>query len=346
MGTGAAGRRKRGILIAVMALLCVLLAVCALAVGRYSVPLPQVVRILADSFFPLEQSWTDQMANVVLNVRLPRILGAVLVGGALSLSGAVYQGVFQNPLVSPDLLGVSSGACVGASVAILLHLPSGGVQLLALVFGVVAVVLSVAVARIFRQVSSITFVLSGIIVSGLFSSLQGVCKYLADVYDELPAIIYWTMGSLSTVSKQDIASVAPPILIATAILLVIRWRVNLLSLGTGEARTLGVHVGRTRAVAVLCSTVLTACAVCISGTIGWIGLIIPHLGRLLVGPDNRYLLPVSLFTGAGFLVVVDTLARIATSSEIPLSIITGLIGTPLFILLVARQRRQGSALQE
>lgn len=278
------------------------------------------------------------MESVILAVRLPRLMGAMLVGSALSLSGAAYQSLFRNPLVSPDLLGISSGACVGAAFAILLELPASLVQLSALGTGLLTVFLTTLIPGLFRNRSSLMLVLSGVIMSGFMSALLGIAKYVADPENHLASIVYWTMGSFSNVRMKDVLLISPPILAAMAALLLLRWRVNLLSLGDAEAGSLGVNVRRSRGVTILCSTVLTACAVCLCGTIGWAGLIVPHLGRLIVGQDNRYLLPMSAVLGALFLVVVDTLARNLTGSEIPLSIITGVLGAPLFVWLLARQR--------
>ncbi|MDR1015242.1 MAG: iron ABC transporter permease [Coriobacteriales bacterium] len=337
-----ARHRSRVALLAALVGLAVLVCLFALGMGRFSIPVDKVFFILLDAATPLDlaQSWSDQMANVVLNVRLPRTLAALLVGSALSLSGAVYQGVFRNPLVSPDLLGVTSGACVGASLAILAHLGGLGVQLCALASGGLAVCCSIGISRLFRQSSNITLVLSGIVVAALFNSVLSLCQYVANVYDELPAIIFWTLGSMANMELVDVGSVAPVVLVVTVLLLVERWRINLLSLEEGEAQTLGVNVRRLRALTIVCATVLTASAVSICGSIGWVGLIIPHLGRLLTGSDNRWLMPVSCLLGGIFLVLVDTLARNLTASEIPLSIITGIVGAGLFVLIVVKRRMQ------
>ncbi len=312
-----------------------------LGLGRFEVPVISAAGILLKSVFHLalpDVTWTDQMQSVIMDVRLPRLFGAVLVGCALSLSGATYQGLFKNPLVSPDILGVSSGACVGASVMILLNRGSMETQLAALAMGLFTVVLTTLIPKLFKRHSNFMLVLAGIIVAGFMGSIQGIIKYVADPESQLASIVYWTMGSLSSVKPNDIFLVLPGMLTAMVILLLMRWKINLLSLGENEAKLLGVDVRKVRGLAILCSTVLTACAVCLCGTIGWVGLIIPHLGRLLVGQDNRYLLPASAALGAVFMVIVDTVARNLTGSEIPLSIITGLMGAPLFLWLLARQR--------
>lgn len=330
------GSRNRLIWTFVLAL--AVTAIVCLGLGRFSVPFLQSLRILVNAFTPwrLETTWSDRMESVILAVRLPRLMGAMLVGSALSLSGAAYQSLFRNPLVSPDLLGISSGACVGAAFAILLELPAPLVQLSALGTGLLTVFLTTLIPGLFRNRSSLMLVLSGVIMSGFMSALLGIAKYVADPENHLAS--YWTMGSFSNVRMKDVLLISPPILAAMVALLLLRWRVNLLSLGDAEAGSLGVNVRRARGVTILCSTVLTACAVCLCGTIGWAGLIVPHLGRLIVGQDNRYLLPMSAVLGALFLVVVDTLARNLTGSEIPLSIITGVLGAPLFVWLLARQR--------
>ncbi len=312
----------------------------SLSIGRFHVPLIQVVKILIAHVFPvgMEITWSEQMENVVINIRLPRLVGASLVGGALALSGATYQGLFKNPLVSPDLLGVSNGACVGAAVAILLGFSSLMIQGFALLTGLLAVLISTSIPKFFKNDSSLMLVLGGVIVSGFMSSLLGITKYVADPDNQLAAIVYWTMGSFATTSMVDVMMVMPAILSMMVILMLIRWRINLLSLGDKEARSLGVNIRKTRGLAILCATILTACAVCLCGTIGWVGLIIPHFGRLIIGHDNRYLLPLSTIIGAVFMIAVDTLARNLTGSEIPLSIITGLLGAPLFVWLLAKQK--------
>jgi len=321
-------------------LLIVLTVVCgviALGVGRFYVAPSDVLRVIV-GFLGAQPDVAANVQNIIENIRIPRIIAAILVGAALSISGAAYQGVFRNQLVSPDLLGVSAGACVGAAVAIMFDLSLFWVQALAFVSGLAAVGMTLSIPRLMGRSSTLMLVLSGVIMSGFMSALLGIAKYVADPENHLASIVYWTMGSFSNVRMKDVLLISPPILAAMAVLLLLRWRVNLLSLGDAEAGSLGVNVRRARGVTILCSTVLTACAVCLCGTIGWAGLIVPHLGRLIVGQDNRYLLPMSAVLGALFLVVVDTLARNLTGSEIPLSIITGVLGAPLFVWLLARQR--------
>ena len=316
----------------------------ALCTGRYAIRVRDAVLVLYSGarkllgLSEIAQSWDPMAENVIYTLRLPRVAAAILVGGALALSGASYQGVFKNPLVSPDLLGVSTGACVGAAIAILLHLNAAGIQTMAFLFGILTVALTVLIPRLMKNDSITMLVLSGVIVGGIMSSVMGVIKYLADPETELADITYWQMGSFAKVTKADVLTIALPILAAGALLIAIRWQINLLSLGEREAKTLGIRIGLTRNVIILCSTLLTACSVCLCGTIGWVGLVVPHLSRMLVGPDNIKSIPVSCVLGSIFMLLIDTLARGATTLEIPLSILTGLIGAPFYLYILVKQR--------
>ena len=326
------------VLITLLVVLLVVVFFIALCAGRYSIRVTEVVRILASSVFDVTQTWDDKAYGVIFTLRLPRTIGAVLVGAALSLAGAAYQGVFKNPLVSPDLLGVSSGACVGAAIAILLGMNSLGVQALAFAVGIGAVTLTMLIPRLFRSSSMMMLVLSGVIVRGMMDSVVGVIKYIADPEKQLADITYWTLGSLVKVLSSDLFAIAQVIAAGCLMILLLSWRINILSLGEQEARALGVHVGFVRGVVIICSTLLTASAVCVCGTIGWVGLVIPHLSRITVGQDNTKSIPVSLLMGAIFMVAIDTLARVLTSLELPLSILTGIIGAPFYFMVLAGQR--------
>ena len=326
------------VLITLLVVLLVVVFFIALCAGRYSIRVTEVVRILASSVFDVTQTWDDKAYGVIFTLRLPRTIGAVLVGAALSLAGAAYQGVFKNPLVSPDLLGVSSGACVGAAIAVLLGMNSLGVQALAFAVGIGAVTLTMLIPRLFRSSSMMMLVLSGVIVRGMMDSVVGVIKYIADPETQLADITYWTLGSLVKVLSSDLFAIAPVIAAGCLMVLLLSWRINILSLGEQEARALGVHVGFVRGVVIICSTLLTASAVCVCGTIGWVGLVIPHLSRITVGQDNTKSIPVSLLMGAIFMVAIDTLARVLTSLELPLSILTGIIGAPFYFMVLAGQR--------
>ena len=294
--------------------------------GRYGVPLGEVVKILLSRVFSIEQTWTDNMAIAVWNVRLPRILLACLVGCGLSAAGTAYQTVFQNPMAAPDILGASSGACFGAALAIL----TGQSTVMVTVFAFLASLLSVAlvylVGRRTRGSRVVSLLLAGIMVGSLFSACTSYIKLVADPTNQLPQITYWLMGSLSGVCMA--AGLTP--------LLLLRWRMNLLTLSPDEARAMGVHTDRLRLAVILCATVLTASAVSVSGMIGWVGLVIPHLSRRLVGNDCRRLLPMACLFGAAFLLLVDDLARTLAATEIPIGILTAFVGAPFFIYLMVK----------
>lgn len=341
-GPGAAAgekvaRRPLAAVLAALAAVVVVLALAALCLGAYDVPLSQVTGILAGQLTGAEPTWTKMAENVVMQVRVPRVLAAMAVGAALAVAGCAYQGTFRNPLVSPDLLGVSSGACIGAALAILGGLGAFGVQLCAFAGGIAAVACTVSIPRLLKRDSTVTLVLAGVIVSGFCGSIMGIIKYVADPETELPEIVYWQMGSLAKVTNESLACVAPVILIAMAVLLALRWRVNLLSLGDHEAKALGINLTFERGIVIVFATLLTAGATCLAGTVGWVGLVMPHLARFAVGPNASRALPVACVMAAGFMVAVDTVARVS-GVEIPLGILTGLIGTPFFIVLLAKQK--------
>ena len=326
------------------ALLSVLLLagiVCAVCVGKYQVTPLESLEILFQQLLGLPNTFPKMTVNVVMELRVPRVFASVLVGAALSLSGAAYQGVFGNPLISPDFLGVSGGACIGAALAILWALPSGFIQLCAFAGGVAAVAMAVALPAALGNRSNIMLVLSGVIVGSAMSSILGFLKYTADPETELAAITYWTMGGFTYISLGDLLPTLPFLLLPAAGLLLLSWRIDVLSLGEEEARALGVNVRLVRGLVILCSTLLTASSVCIAGTVGWVGLVIPHLGRMLVGPSHTRLLPISALLGGLFLLAADTLTRTIGAAEMPISILTGLAGAPFYAWLLWRQRRRG-----
>ena len=305
-------------------------------VGRYGVPLGQVVRILLSGVLPLEQTWTDNMAIAVLNVRLPRILLACLVGCGLSAAGTGYQTVFQNPMAAPDILGASSGACFGAALAIL----TGQGAVMITVFAFLASLLSVALVYLVgnhtRGNRVVNLLLAGIMVGSLLSACTSYIKLVADPTNQLPQITYWLMGSLSGTRMGTVRFAAVCMAVGLVPLLLLRWRMNLLTLSPDEARAMGVHTDRLRLAVILSSTVLTAAAVSVSGMIGWVGLVIPHLSRRIVGSDCRRLMPMACLFGAAFLLLVDNMARCLTATEIPIGILTAFVGAPFFIYLMVR----------
>ena len=304
--------------------------------GRYGVPLGQVVRILLSGVLPLEQTWTGNMAIAVLNVRLPRILLACLVGCGLSAAGTGYQTVFQNPMAAPDILGASSGACFGAALAIM----TGQSAVMITVFAFLASLLSVALVYLVgnhtRGNRVVNLLLAGIMVGSLFSACTSYIKLVADPTNQLPQITYWLMGSLSGTRMGTVRFAAVCMAVGLMPLLLLRWRMNLLTLSPDEARAMGVHTDRLRLAVILSSTVLTAAAVSVSGMIGWVGLVIPHLSRRIVGSDCRRLMPMSCLFGAAFLLLVDNMARCLTATEIPIGILTAFVGAPFFIYLMVR----------
>lgn len=331
--------RKKGLVNLVLFLVLLFLIMVCLCVGKYSISAGDCLKILFGKIFRIEQSWSGMDENMLLGVRLPRTMAAVIVGASLALSGAVYQGIFRNPLVSPDFLGVSSGACVGAAAAILMSMPPGLVQTCAFLGGLAAVFLTVFIPRLMRSDSNIMLVLAGIIVGGAMSSILGFIKYIADPETQLAAITYWQLGSFAYVDNAAVLGILPLSLTAAAVLLLMSWWINVLSLGEQEAKSLGADVRLLRGICIVCSTVLTAGAVCVSGTIGWVGLVVPHFGRMTAGSDNRILLPACCFIGGIFMLLVDTVTRIIGPAEMPVSILTGLIGAPFFAWLLYRQRR-------
>jgi len=329
--------RQRTIVL-VLALAALGIGVASLFLGRYPLEPGTLVRVLVSRVASVERTWTDNAETVVLNIRLPRVILAMFVGGSLAISGAAFQGMFQNPLVSPDILGVTAGGGFGAALAILLGGNTLAVQLSALCFGMAAVALTYLIARIYHTTPTLMLVLAGIVVGSIFSALLSLVKYVADPNQKLPAIVFWLMGSLSAVSTGEAVSTVPPMAAGIAALLAVRWRINVLSLGDEEARALGVRVEALKAIIIVACTLVTATAVSICGIIGWVGLVIPHVGRLLVGPNHRWLLPASLFLGAGYLTLIDDLSRTITSAEVPLGILTALIGAPFFAVMLRRAR--------
>ena len=314
------------------------LAVASLCIGRYSVDIQTTLAILTSPFTHADASWTVNDYNVIMNIRLPRVLAAFLVGAALALSGASYQGVFQNPLVSPDILGVSYGACVGAALSILLYMNTWQTQIFAFIGGLITVFITVSIPKLMHRHTNVMMVLSGIIVGGFMSSILGLMKYVADPDTQLAEITYWQLGSIAKVNFDTLLYTAPVMIIAAIVLVAMRWRLNLISLGEEEARSLGVDLKRERGVIIVAATVLTASAVSVAGTIGWVGLIIPHVTRRIVGSDNKRLIPTVILVAAAFMLLVDLFARNISGYEIPLGILTGLVGAPIFGYILVKQR--------
>lgn len=322
-----------------LALLVLLITVAAVA-GKFPIAPGDVAAAVWAKLTGTGPALPSNIDAIVFRIRGPRILAAILVGASLAASGAAYQGLFRNPLVSPDILGVSSGAALGAVIGIFLSLPVLAIQGLSFMFGLAAVAAVYGIGVSVRGHDPVlVLVLGGIVIGTLLGSCIALLKYFADPYNQLPAITFWLLGSLAATTPGDASSIVPPVLLGLLPLYLLRWRMNLMSLGDEEAQALGVNTHRLRLTIVAAATLMTSAAVSISGIIGWIGLLIPHFARLLVGPDFGRLLPASMILGAGFLLGVDTLARTAAPIEIPLGVLTAFLGTPLFLWLLFHVRR-------
>jgi len=317
--------------------------VVAFTIGRYPVSLAELLDVLWSRALGRAPSAPAAVENVVLLVRGPRVMAALLVGSALAVAGAAFQGLFRNPLVSPDILGASSGAALGAVIGIFFSLGIFGIELLAFVGGLAAVAAVYMIGSMLRSRDPIlVLVLAGVVIGALLGAGVGLVKYLADPYNQLPAMTFWLLGSLAATSVSDLLPLLGPVAIGTIVLVALRWRMNVMSLPDEEARALGVSTGPLRIAIVAAATLVTSASVATSGIIGWIGLVVPHLARALVGPDFPRLLPASALLGGGFLLLIDTLARTAAPVEIPLGILTAVIGTPFFIWLLADMQRSWS----
>ena len=331
---------RENLVIAAMAVLVVVLAGVSLLLGRFPISPAEALAMLANQVAPdlIEPTWTNQQASIFFNVRLPRIVLALLIGCCLASAGAAFQGTFQNPLVSPDLLGASQGAALGAAIAILMGLSSIQISMWAFVFSLITVGLVVFISMHARGNPITVVILAGVMVSSLFSAGVSYTKLVADPNDTLPAITYWLMGSLTGAKFADIKLVIVPMVIGLVTLLALRWRINILTMGDDEASTMGVDARRIRLVVVIAATLVTAASVAVSGMIGWVGLVIPHLCRFIVGCDYRKLMPASMLMGASFLLVVDNISRLATTAEIPIGILTAFVGAPFFLYLITRKK--------
>jgi len=324
--------------IALLLMLLIALFFISFLMGRYPISPYEVILAICSKITGLDFGLSQSVETIIFQIRMPRILAAILVGASLSIAGASFQGLFKNPLVSPDKLGVSSGAGFGAALAILL---SGGyffIQASAFSFGLLAVAVCYLLSKTFKGTSMLTLVLCGIAIGSFFSALLSIAKYVADPYGQLPTIVFWLMGSLASITLQQVVMVSIPMIIGMTILILIRWRINVVSMGDAEALTMGIDVKKMQAIIIICCTLITAAAVSVSGIIGWIGLVIPHIARMILGPDHKVLLPASTILGAFFLLLIDNIARTMTTIEIPLGILTALIGAPFFIYLLKKSK--------
>jgi iron complex transport system permease protein len=321
-------------LIALIVLIAALLL--AITLGRYPISIADLFALLSAKLTGRPPDVSAAVSSVIWQVRGPRVLAAALIGSALAVSGTAFQGLFRNPLVSPDLLGASSGAALGAVLGIYLSLGIFAIEAFAFAGGLVAVA---AVYLIGSATSSrdpvLVLVLTGVVIGALLGAGVGLVKYVADPYNQLPAMTFWLLGSLAAITDHDLLPLFGPIALGTSVLVILRWRMNVMSLPDEEARALGLPTGSLRIVIIAAATLVTSASVAAAGIIGWVGLVVPHIARTLVGPDFSRLIPAAALLGGGFLLLIDTVARTATPIEIPLGILTALIGTPFFIWLLA-----------
>ncbi len=330
---------RKGWKLTFILLLPLIIFIISIMLGRYNIGPFDVIRILFSTGLGEGLPDIPNIAQqLILRIRLPRILAALLVGASFGATGTAFQAIFKNPLVDSNILGVTSGAGFGASLAILLLSEQWQIQVSAFIFGLLAVFLAFLGSRLYKSTPILVLTLMGILIGSLFSSLTALLKYVADPLDALPAITFWLLGSLTGITWDNIGVLGVVTIIGVIFFMMIRWRLNILSLGDSEAKTLGINPTSNKVIIIIAATLMTAAAVSVSGVIGWVGLVIPHAGRLLVGPNHKSLLPVSVCLGAAYMMIIDDIARTLLPGEIPLGVLTGLIGVPILIILMRRNR--------
>ena len=340
VGRAGSRRRARWALLGLVLLLLVSLCL-SFVLGRYDLSVRDTLLLFREGLFSLPSGLDSGESRIFFRLRLPRVLAAAIVGGGLALSGCVYQTSFRNPMVSPDLLGATHGAGLGAALGLLMDMDNMGVQIMAFLFGLLAVGGTYLMSSLLGDKSqqSFSLILTGIVMSALFQAGISLIKYVGDPYTKLPAITFWLMGSLSTVVPSSLPLLVLPLLIGGLPLLLMRWKLNLLSLSDEEAMSLGVNTNRLRALIIVCATLITSSVVSVSGIIGWVGLLIPHLARMIVGSDCRTLVPACFLLGSSYLLLVDDVARSVSAMDIPLGILTAAVGAPFFFWLMYRERK-------
>ena len=326
---------KEIISILLLIFLPIILFFASFLLGRYPIVPFDVTNTLLCPIFP-QCEVSPTITTIVFEIRLPRILGAFVVGSSLAMAGVAFQSIFKNPLVSSDLLGVSNGAGFGAALAILISGVGVVTQIFAFIFGIISVSITYMLSKAYKSGGILVLVLSGVAISAFFSALVSAIKFVADPNDKLPEIVYWLMGSLASVTVDKLIMILVPVALGMIILFALRWNMNLLAMGDEEAQSLGINPSRVRLLIIIGCTLLTSAAVSISGIIGWIGLVIPHMARMVVGSDNRILIPASLSLGASFLLLIDNISRALISIEIPIGVLTAIIGVPIFLYLLKR----------
>ena len=335
-------KHKKIILLGTILLFFIVLIVSFL-LGKYPITLTDFLRAVINKIIPLEQTWSTQVETILFKIRFPRIIMAAVIGSGISVAGATYQALFQNPMISQDILGASQGAAFGAAVGLFFSLTYEQVISLSFLFGLLAVAVVLLLNRWLKSKSVLNMVLIGMMIGSLFSSAVSFLKLVGDPTNTLPAITYWLMGSLSAIKMQDLHFAVPLILVGMIPIFLLRWRLNVLSLGEEEALSLGVNSRQLRIILITAATLITAAAVSVSGLIGWVGLIVPHFSRLVIGNDHRYSIPVSAILGGTFLLFVDDFSRLLSTSEIPIGILTSFIGAPIFLILIAKSSRAVNA---
>lgn len=328
---------KHSLVITILILLMLAVVLISLLLGRFAISVRECLGILASKVFRVEPYWTQIQDNMLWLVRVPRVLIALLVGAALSVAGTSYQCIFRNPMAAPDILGASTGAAFGAALAILLGCSNTEITVWAFIASIACVALVLLCAKICKGNPIVNLVLSGIMIGSLFSAATSYLKLIADPNNTLPAITYWMMGSISGANMAKLRYVWIPMAIALIPILMLRWKINLLTMEDDEAKTMGINTGRVRVIVIICATLLTAASVSVSGMIGWVGLVIPHIARRMVGNDCRILIPTAALTGGIFMILVDDVARNLYTTELPLGVLTAFIGAPFFLYLMARK---------
>ena len=328
--------RRKNLIIVFMAVMLAAGIVVSVFLGKFTITPKELWGIVISQFADIEQYWTSQQEHILWTVRMPRILAACIVGTALSSAGSVYQGVFENPMAAPDFLGASSGAALGAALAIILGMNDVMITVMAFFMSLLTIVLVYMIGNRTKGNKTVGLVLAGLMVSALAQAGTSFIKLVADQTNELPEITYWLMGSLTGITGEDVLFAFIVTMIGLIPLLLIRWNINVLTIGEQEASTMGVRVDLVRAVSLVCATLITAAAVSISGMIGWVGLVVPHFCRKIVGNNYKFLLPATILTGAFFLLMVDNVSRNLFEVEIPIGILTAVIGAPFFIYLITK----------
>lgn len=328
---------KHSLVITILIILMLAVILISLLLGRFAISVRECLGILASKVFSVEPFWTQIQDNMLWLVRVPRVLIALLVGAALSVAGTSYQCIFRNPMAAPDILGASTGAAFGAALAILLGRSNTEITVWAFISSIACVALVLLCAKICKGNPIVNLVLSGIMIGSLFSAATSYLKLIADPNNTLPAITYWMMGSISGANMAKLSYVWIPMAIALIPIILLRWKINLLTMDDDEAKTMGINTGRVRIIVIICATLLTAASVSVSGMIGWVGLVIPHIARRMVGNDCRILIPTAALTGGIFMILVDDVARNLYTTELPLGVLTAFIGAPFFIYLMARK---------